>query len=106
MDAAARLKRGGTVGHLVTASLDDAGGSALDDADGFVEVVEVRRQTTSGLEQAVATAHFEACHEVFVEVVDEACARPGLESRRSAEARHTFFPGNASGLVRHRAALE
>src|SRR5262245_28998095 len=105
MDPPARLQRGGTIGHLVAPSLHDASGRTLDDAYGLVEIVEMRRQPTSWLEQTVPTAHFQARQEVFVEVVDEACARPDLDSRRSSEAHHMFLARNACALVRYQAAL-
>src|SRR5271156_983688 len=106
MDAPARLQRGVAIGHFVAPSLDNTSRRAVGDANGFVEVVKVRRQSAAGLEQTVAAAHFDAGHEVLVEMIDETGSRPGLKSRRVLEMRNPFLSRNPAGILRHDEALE
>src|SRR5260370_30986384 len=66
MDAAAGDHGRAAAGEGIALAFDDAGGRAVDDADRFVEVMEVSGQSAAGMKQAVATAHFDRRPQVRV----------------------------------------
>src|SRR5690349_6135843 len=101
MDASARLKSSGVVGHRIAAAFHYACGVAFDDANRFVEIMEVSRETSARLERAVAAAHFDAGHEILVEVIDEGCAWTGGGARRCMEASNPFFAWRSLRILRH-----